>query len=73
MTTENSVLKHYMTSAEAAKLLGYSHDHVRKLILKGKIKGTKLGNNWLLEPQELHRFKRKRDGSATNGSERGYK
>lgn len=50
----------YMTSTEAAKILGFTSDHVRKLIYQGKIKGEKLGRNWIIEKRYLDKIHRQR-------------
>lgn len=50
----------YLTSAEAANALGFSPDHVRNLIRRGKLKGEKLGRNWIVPVKELTKVKRKR-------------
>lgn len=52
--------KNYLTSAEAAKKLGFSPEYIRKLILEGKIKGEKLGRNWIIEIKNLSNIKRQR-------------
>lgn len=67
----------YITAAEAAQLLGFSHDHVRKLILRGKIKAEKLGRNWIIEKKNLEHVQRQRfprhKESVINGSDRSDK
>lgn len=50
----------YLTSAEAAKLLGFTPDHIRRLILTNKIKAEKVGHNWLICPNHLKKIKRQR-------------
>jgi excisionase family DNA binding protein len=50
----------YLTSAEAAQSLGFSPEHVRKLILQGKIKAEKLGRNWIIEKANLENIHRQR-------------
>lgn len=50
----------FLTSAEAAKKLGFSADHVRKLFQTGKIKGKKIGRNWIVSLKELAKVKRRR-------------
>lgn len=50
----------YLTSAEAATALGFTADHVRRLIIKGKIKAVKLGHNWLIKPTAILHIKRLR-------------
>jgi len=50
----------YVTSAEAAEIMGFSPDHVRKLIIRGKLKGEKFGRNWIIHKKELLKVKRQR-------------
>lgn len=50
----------YITCVEAADILGFSPDHVRRLILQGKIKAFKLANNWLMKPKAIAHIKRQR-------------
>jgi excisionase family DNA binding protein len=50
----------YFTSAEAAKILDFSEDHIRKLISKGKINAIKLGRNWVIYEDELNKVTRQR-------------
>ncbi len=51
----------YLTSAQAAKLLGFTSDYVRRLITSGKIKAEKVGRNWLLSPVAIKGIKRQRN------------
>lgn len=50
----------YLTCAEAAKSLGFSQDHVRKLINQGRIRAEKLGRNWIIEKKNLEKICRLR-------------
>lgn len=50
----------YLTSAEVAQVLGFSHDYVRKLILTGKIKAEKLGRNWIVNEKNIRKIQRQR-------------
>lgn len=50
----------YLTSFEAAKILGFTPDHVRQLILQGKIKAEKIGHNWIMSPKAIAHIKRQR-------------
>jgi excisionase family DNA binding protein len=50
----------YVTSAEAAKKLGFTADHIRNLIKKGKLKAEKLGRNWIIDVKFLKKIKRQR-------------
>lgn len=48
----------YLSSAEAARLLGFTPDHVRRLIIQGKIKAEKVGHNWLVKPKDILHVRR---------------
>ena len=50
----------YLTSAEAATLLGFTPDHVRNLINQGKIKAEKIGRNWIIEKKNVTKVQRQR-------------
>lgn len=50
----------YITTFQAAELLGFSPDYIRRLIVKDKIKAIKMGNNYLLRPNDLVGIKRQR-------------
>lgn len=49
-----------LSTAMAAEILGFTPDYVRNLIRKGKIKGIKLGHDWLVERKALASIERKR-------------
>ncbi|MCX5786037.1 MAG: helix-turn-helix domain-containing protein [Elusimicrobia bacterium] len=53
MKIENS---QYITSAEAAKLLGYTIQHTRLLIRQNKFRGQKLGRDWLILQSDLENY-----------------
>ena len=65
----------FITSMEAAGIIGVTQDHVRRLILEGKIKAQKLGPNWVINRKDLkgitrQRFPRKKEkGTRLNGSD----
>jgi excisionase family DNA binding protein len=50
----------YLTSSEAARLLGFTPDHIRNLIYLGKIKAEKLGRNWIIQKKNLEKITRQR-------------
>lgn len=52
--------EHYITSAEAAKKLNFSEDHIRKLISQGKLIAQKLGRNWIIDIDDIKKIKRQR-------------
>lgn len=49
-----------LTSKEAAVVLGFSHDYIRRLILDGKIKAEKMGGTWVIKVQAIKGVKRQR-------------
>lgn len=63
----------YVTSLEAAKILGFSQDHIRRMILQDKIKAVKLGHCWIIQLSDLKDIKRKRfpklEDNTTHGSD----
>jgi excisionase family DNA binding protein len=51
-------MKMYYSLTEAANILGYSNgDVIRVLIHRDKIKGVKIGRNWLIHYKELEKRK----------------
>jgi len=50
----------YVTTQEAANILGFHPDYVRRLILQGKIKAEKLGQSWLIREKDLAKVTRQR-------------
>lgn len=50
----------YLSSLEVANILGFTADHVRKLLLQGKIKGEKFGRNWIIDVKNVSKVTRKR-------------
>lgn len=50
----------YLTTPEAAKLLGFSEDHIRHLIQTGAIKAEKLANRWLIKACAIKGITRQR-------------
>ncbi|MEL7640736.1 MAG: helix-turn-helix domain-containing protein [Solidesulfovibrio sp.] len=47
-----------MTTQQAAGVLGIRPETVRQQIRAGRIKATKLGRDWFIEPGELERYHR---------------
>lgn len=50
----------YLTTPEAAKLLGFSEDYIRHLIYSGKIKAEKIANRWVIKSNAVTKIKRER-------------
>ncbi len=50
----------FMSTADAAKELGYDESYIRRLIIEGKIKAEKLGKFWIISQKDLKKFKPKK-------------
>lgn len=59
--------KNYLTTKQAALLLGFCPDHVRRMIGQGKIKAEKIGNSWLIKIKDIRNIKRQREKGIENG------
>ena len=46
-----------LTVQEAAEKLESHPDHLRRLLRTGKVKGERIGQVWLIDPQEAERIK----------------
>jgi len=58
-----------ISTAEAAKRLGVTQNRVRALIEAKRLKATKVGNVWLIDPKDLDAVKDRKVGrprKATN-------
>ena len=51
-----------ISTAEAAKRLGVTADRVRKMIVTKRLKATKLGNMWVIDPKALEAVKDRKVG-----------
>ena len=49
-----------ISSATAAKELGFTPDYIRRLIMEGKIKAEKLGRDWVMTRKAIAHIKRLR-------------
>jgi excisionase family DNA binding protein len=52
----------YLTTNEAARVLGVSDARVRQLILDRRIPAVKVGNTLVIKQSALERFQHKRNG-----------
>lgn len=43
----------YLTSAQAARLVGWTPAHLRRLLESGQIAGRKAGRDWLILPEAI--------------------
>lgn len=46
----------FITTAETAELLGYTPQHVRRLVREGVLDGTKIGRDWVINRASVGRF-----------------
>ena len=56
------VIMNLLTTKEAAGRLGISERRVRVLLEQGRIRGQKIGVQWLIEEKDLHYERRRRVG-----------
>ena len=52
------MVEDWITTAEAAKLSGYHPDHLRRLLVAGKIKARKFSGVWQVSRADLLQFMR---------------
>lgn len=45
-----------LTSAEVARTLGYTVQHVRRLVRQGDLRGQKLGRDWVIPRGSVENF-----------------
>lgn len=46
----------YLTSERAGELLGYTPQHVTRLVRTGTLRGEKLGRDWVISRESVARF-----------------
>jgi len=51
-----------ISAAEAAKRLNVTSSRVRKMIDSGRLKATKVGNMWVINPKDLDAVKDRKVG-----------
>ena len=52
---EMTFLEH-LTTKDAAELLGYTVQHVRRLIREGRLQGRRLGRDWIVDKESVDRY-----------------
>lgn len=50
-----------LSSKEAGKLLGYTHDYISKLCREGKMNGSQKGRAWYVSKEEVFDFKKRHE------------
>lgn len=52
----------YFTTKQTANLLGFNDEsYIRKLVLSGKLEANKIGTQWMIGEEAIHKFKVKND------------
>ena len=60
-----------ISTAEAAKRLGVTPDRVRKMIEAKRLKATKFGNVWMIDPKDLEPLKDRKVGRPRKARKKG--
>lgn len=58
----------FISTAEAAKRLGVTANRVRAMIEAKRLKATKVGNMWLVDPKDLEPLKNRKVGRPRKAS-----
>jgi len=58
---ENMVSDEQVTTKVAAELLGFTVQHVRRLVREGHLRGARLGRDWLIEKASINKLVTKRE------------
>ena len=62
-----TIVKPFLTTAEAAEYLGMTDSGIRRMILTGRLKATRAGARvWLIRPADLEGIKRSKAGRPTS-------
>ena len=57
----------YLTTKQAAKIVGVDNSRIRQLILAGQLKAIKIGRDWLITLKALKAVKARRPGRPRRG------
>jgi excisionase family DNA binding protein len=49
-------LTKYVTTRQAAELFGVGQEHIRKLLIRGKVKGMQMGRDWIVFVPSIERY-----------------
>ncbi|MBX3036754.1 MAG: helix-turn-helix domain-containing protein [Anaerolineales bacterium] len=66
-------IKEFMTTEEAAEVLGFTLQGVSKLIRQGKLEATKKGNMYLVLRKSVKDYLKKTEGMSKNDPRRKNK
>ncbi len=60
----------WLTTRQAAQLIGYHPEYVRQLVKAGKVEAQKIGRDWLIQKNKLLAYTRR---VSKTGAKRGPK
>lgn len=61
--------KKLLSTAEAAEILGVAHSTLWNYINQGLLPAVKVGNSWVVHPDDLARFEKPKMGRPRNDPE----
>lgn len=51
-----ALMPDFLTTAETADLLGFTVQHVRRLVRNGQLQGSKMGRDWVIFRESVDAF-----------------
>ena len=63
-------LNGYLDTQEVANILGYSRQHLRLLIRRGRIEAFRIGRNWLITEEAVEKYQAQRGSLSLFGNSR---
>jgi excisionase family DNA binding protein len=66
-----SKIADYLTTAEAARMLGFTPQSVRNLVYRGTLQGVRVGRAVLISRAELRAYQKRTNGMSRNDPRRG--
>jgi excisionase family DNA binding protein len=61
-------VREILVTKEAAKRMGISQAHLRRLLEQGKVKGVKLGHDWIVQSLNYQRKRRVKGYNKDEGN-----
>jgi excisionase family DNA binding protein len=63
----------WITTTQAAELMGYDYAHVRLLLRQGKLQGMKMGRDWFIKKESALAYAKEMEklGTAKHDPRRG--
>ena len=60
-------MKDFLTTSEAAQILGVNRSRVLQFILNGRLPAQKFGWQWMIKRQDLEKLKNRKPGRPKKG------